>query len=410
MSSDSRATIVQITNKTPHPNADTLSIVNVLGDGSEGSGYPVVVKTDAVQIGDLALYVPVDMVCPDRPCFSFLGGREKDRRIEAKRLRGIFSMGLIIPARDLPIVMLEQDLPQFVSQDDFKTLVLIPATGAEVWSAPILAARTEGKVSDRGHFLGMDLTDILGFTKYEPPIQYARSMTGPGGKYIPGETEFGISATVCPKYTDIENARRWPTAFYEGETVIMTEKVHGANARFVFADDRMIVGSHGRFVLPDSAGLWPDLARKYKLVDVLRQFPGMALYGEAFGYVQDLRYGLGTDVALAAFDIMDTSEGKYLDHDAFVTMLDAMNDVLATLGGSDQPLVLRVPVLYRGPWLGLAAHKALAEGQSVIGIGACIREGVVVRPERERVTHGLGRTILKIVGETYLMRNRKVRA
>lgn len=382
MSSDSRATIVQITNKIPHPNADTLSIVNVLGDGSEGSGYPVVVKTSAVQVGDLALYVPVDMVCPDRPCFAFLGGREKDRRIEAKRLRGIFSMGLILPIEALV------DAPPKDGEDP-----------ASLITTTSIAAFT----------VGTDLTDILGFTKYEPPIQYARSTSGPGGKYIPGDTEFGISAAVCPKYTDIENARRWPTAFYEGETVIMTEKVHGANARFVFSDDRMIVGSHGRFVLPDSAGLWPDLARKYKLADVLRQFPGMALYGEAFGYVQDLRYGLGTNVALAAFDIMDTSEGKYLDHDAFVTMLDAMNDVLATLGGPDQPLILRVPVLYRGPWLGLAAHKSLAEGQSVIGIGTCIREGVVVRPERERVTHGLGRTILKIVGETYLTRYHKAR-
>lgn len=392
MSSDSRVTIVQITNKIPHPNADTLSIVNVLGD------YPVVVRTSDYQIGDLAVYVPVDMICPALPAFAFLGAREKDRHVKAKRLRGIFSMGLLVPAKNLPVVMLEQDLPKFMSEDDFKTLVLIP-TGSEI-EAPILTARAEGKVSERGHFLGMDLTEALNFAKYEPPILTRRHAGGAGGSYADGVPEHGISDRVLPKYTDIENVRRWPEALVEGEEVIMNEKVHGANARFTFSNGRLYVGSRTTFRKPDGPGLWCDVARKYDLATILSYVPDLALYGEVYGYVQDLRYGLGTDQDLVIFDAMDTRTGSYYAWDQVVAFVEHLNSFLP----ENAPKLKTVPVLYRGPWQGRNAHKHLAEGLSVIGAGACIREGAVIRPATERFTDRLGRTILKMVGENYLTR------
>lgn len=46
----------------------------------------------------------------------------------------------------------------------------------------------------------------------------------------------------------------------------------------------------------------------------------------------------------------------------------------------------------------LAEH---AEGASVLARGACIREGFVVRPTRERFDERIGRVIAKLVGETY---------
>jgi hypothetical protein len=59
-------------------------------------------------------------------------------------------------------------------------------------------------------------------------------------------------------------------------------------------------------------------------------------------------------------------------------------------------------VLHRGPWS--AALCALAEGPTVIGEGAHVREGFVVRPVRERVDRRAGRVVLKLHGEGYLLR------
>ena len=59
------------------------------------------------------------------------------------------------------------------------------------------------------------------------------------------------------------------------------------------------------------------------------------------------------------------------------------------------------PVLYRGPWQGLDAHRHLAEGRTTIGDGH-VREGFVVKPVVERFDDRIGRVILKLHGEGYL--------
>ena len=78
--------VVRIGEVTKHPNADTLSITQVHG------GYPVIIRTGEFQPDDLAVYVPVDSIVPTNDRWTFLGGHQ---RIKAKRLRGIFSMGLL---------------------------------------------------------------------------------------------------------------------------------------------------------------------------------------------------------------------------------------------------------------------------------------------------------------------------
>ena len=66
MSSDNRVLVVQIESLRKHENADTLSIVDVFG------GYPCIVRTGEFQVGDLAAYISVDMLVPDRLEFAFL--------------------------------------------------------------------------------------------------------------------------------------------------------------------------------------------------------------------------------------------------------------------------------------------------------------------------------------------------
>ncbi len=78
----------------PHPNADSLSIVKVYG-------YTVCVRTEDWQDGDLGAYIPPDSIIDTtRSEFSFLNKdiNKPNVRIRVIKLRGIISMGLLIPA------------------------------------------------------------------------------------------------------------------------------------------------------------------------------------------------------------------------------------------------------------------------------------------------------------------------
>jgi len=86
------------------------------------------------------------------------------------------------------------------------------------------------------------------------------------------------------------------------------------------------------------------------------------------------------------FDIF--TDGNFIDHDEMVYLCQ-------TYG------VQMVPVLYRGPF-SLEAIKNVSDGPTTIGDGN-IREGVVVRPVKERRHPRVGRLVMKYVGATYLL-------
>src|SRR5687768_10003821 len=93
--SDFHVEVVQLGKIEKHPNADTLemSVVKELS---------VIFKQDQYKEGDKVVYVPPDALVPlANPLFKFLDegniGQEF-ARAKGKKLRGIYSMGLIIPA------------------------------------------------------------------------------------------------------------------------------------------------------------------------------------------------------------------------------------------------------------------------------------------------------------------------
>lgn len=309
--------VVEIGEVAKHPNADTLSLTHVRGN------YPVIFRTGEFQPGDRAAYLPIDSIVPAEERWAFLG---EHRRIRAKRLRGIFSMGMLAPAD--------------------------PA-----WS------------------VGQNVQAEMGIVKYEPPDPATM-----GGE---NEKDPGI-----PVYTDIEGLRRWPDVLREGDDVVLTEKLHGANGRWVFMDGRLWVGSRTCVKREDPKNLWWKAAAKYDLAAKLASWPGVVLYGEVYGQVQDLKYGAGRDeIKVALFDALHVATREYLHHDDFLALANEL----------DLPVV---PHFYRGPWSpSLLAH---AEGKSTLADH--VREGFVVKPTRERYDLACGRVILKMVGEGYLLR------
>ena len=188
--------ITKIETLVKHPNADTLDLITVLGD------FPVVAKSGQYKVGDLCCYISVDTIAPDNEDFYFLcplnkekyeedgevkerttGPKypvgsvpEKYRRIRSKKIRDIYSQGMLFPI-----------------QDNLKDL----------------------KEGD-------DVTEILGLKKYEEEEEE----NIPGSKVKSGDQEKAPEGWKIPYY-DIEGIRKYIKCLQDNEEIVLTEKVHG---------------------------------------------------------------------------------------------------------------------------------------------------------------------------------------
>lgn len=373
--------VVRVEKVEKHPNADTLDIIDV-------EGYPVISKTGNFKAGDLAVYVPVDAIVPtSRPEFDFLKKEGKDtHRIKAVRLRGIFSMGLLVP---------------------------IP---------PLYQGET------RSRSVGDDVAELLGVTKFIPVSERnleQRSSNAPQGQ----PRKYPVKMPIY----GLDPFRKYGNAIQDGEEVVVTEKLHGCNARYVVHKGRLWVGSHRamrgcsrhRFMefleqlklrvfdlfgrkhraslLRDAGDVWWEIAEAYELKERLEQLPNMVLYGEIYGeHVQDLVYDSPRGRKFRAFDVYDLEEKRFLDAVEFEAFLVAI--------GLDD-LTDRVPVIYEGEWSQEVRNKLVssANGARSVLNGDHVMEGFVVKPVVERSDPRTGRVALKYVGEGYLLRDESQR-
>lgn len=333
--------VIKITNIRQHPNGDRLEIIDV------HDGFPCIVKKDQFKVGDLAVYVPVDVVLPEQH-FEFLQPKER-KRLKAKKIRGVFSMGLLI-----------ENICNWQEGDE--------------------------------------VAEQLNITRWEPketkhvPGQGV-SKTGTGGENEPAPDHFDFIT-----YTDIENIRKYHYVFTPNEEVILHEKIHGSNCRFVHDGERLWVGSRECIKRnpiethnPEYVNAFWEAAFKHDLINRLKEFPNKVFCGEVFGKVQDLRYGHQNDVDFVLFDIYDTQKRCYLDYDDAVSLNKNVG-------------LTWVPLIYRGPWTTLQDYLSYAEGDTLIQGANNIREGFVMRPTKERWHEKLGRVIVKCHGQGYLLR------
>lgn len=338
MNSTHKCEVVPVVLKQ-HPNADSLSIVEVFG-------YQVCVKTEAWQGIALGAYVvPDSLVDVSRPEFAFLSEMSDNKgkthvRIRAKKLRGVVSYGMLIPA---PVDTKEGD----------------------------------------------DVSALLGVERYNPVIPTERTgyVSTKATPVPPPECAFTV-----PHY-DVDAFQRYAKGvFKEGELVYVSEKIDGANARFVFDGKKMNIGSRNRWLEVEGDSLWHKAIQKRPEIEIFcRSNPNTVLFGEVFGFVQDLHYGMQRgEVDFIAFDIM--KDGKFLDLLPFTELCKEYNVPLAPSFGC---------MNYNFETL-----MALSDGQSLLFTGH-YREGIVVRPIYERWDHSCGRVHLKIVSPSYYENNGK---
>lgn len=87
------ASIEEITNIKPHPQADRLEIAQVLG-------WQTVVQKDKFKVGDKIVFIVIDTILPKAPWSEFLADKdrpEKPIRLKTIKLRGEHSQGLVLP-------------------------------------------------------------------------------------------------------------------------------------------------------------------------------------------------------------------------------------------------------------------------------------------------------------------------
>jgi len=222
--------------------------------------------------------------------------------------------------------------------------------------------------------VGTDVTAALGVTHYEPPINLQRS-----GKMVKGPK------MSVPHY-DVEG-RKALKHLIPNEQIVLTEKLHGTNSRYVYYDNKLNVGSRTTWKEKDEKNPWWIIAAKYSLEEKLSALPGLVFYGEVYGMVQKMRYGhtAADPLSWALFDIWDGT--TWLNW-------EAVKDIAGTL---QLPMV---PEIYQGEWH--EALMSLAAGKTHLG-GGHIREGVVVKPLIERIDPKGNRVIAKIINDAYLL-------
>lgn len=355
----------------PHLNADTLELAEI-------GLYRAVVAKGLYQTGDLALYIPEQAILPNALIDELrLTGKlagPSHNRVKAVRLRGELSQGIV--AR-----------PQALAGVDYETALSY----------------------------GEDFSEFLGISKWVPEVPV----------HMSGQA---VGTTELLPWVDVENIKRFPSIFSEGESVTATEKIHGSCTLFTLSVDtgEQFVSSKGlgarnlalteaddnlywrTIKAYDLAGFARNVAQGLDLrqeiaAGSLSQTASpvayVGIFGEVYGAgIQDLTYGTRATSEKPGYAVFDIAV-RYAN--GVHVWLD-QDDVRHLTSHGDVPMV---PELYRGPY-DPEVIAQVAEGKETIsGHETNVREGVVVRPIRERRSNVLGgRAIGKWVSEGYLTR------
>lgn len=363
----------------PHTNAETLEMA-VIDD------YRSAIKKDKHSAGDLVVYIPeASVATPFILKLLGLWDHELDKglcagpygtRVKPVLLRGRLSQGIVYP-----IVFHEGQ-----------------------WLLPI---EVDGKASLTPVEEGQEVADLLGIVKYKPeiPAELLGDVFDPGIENLPN--------------FDVEDIKRYPDMFQEGEEVVYTEKLHGTFLGCALLPEP--VTGHGDFLIfskglaesamafrvvsKDAGNAYVRAALEFEMRDRLvrlrerfaaegRPVDGpVFVFGEMVGSAsrQDLKYG--TALGLRAFAIGHGGRATWISLDR-----DEFEEAAKFLGLEITPL------LYRGPFSKESLENHTTGKETYSGKSLHIREGVVVTPVVERRHPDIGRVCLKSVSPNYLIR------
>lgn len=335
--------VVRITKSGRHPNADNLSIFN----GPQG---PIVYTTGPIADGSLAVFVPRDSIVDvTRPEFSFLKDRSKEEKIRIKpiKLRGIPSVGLLVPCPD-------------------------------------------------GLHEGDDASIALGVTKWEPPQLHSFNT---GANAVSGPRVDGLEVYDVENYWNIDNFQSFDGRLKSDSQLTwhITEKIHGCNMKVTRHNGEVFIGSKTRWVADDGKNPWSQAWRSFGHGFKGSFLDDYVVFGECYGTVQDLHYGVEGNKFII-FDLYDKKNATFLSsaeisgHVPIEFRVPVIDTKYSTLDEAIQ----------------YAKERLAAEPMSVLDKNT-IKEGLVLRPHfgeyYVKCRGGIQRLIVKVISDRYHQRH-----
>lgn len=278
--------VAKINEIKPIEGADNIEL-GIIG------GWNCIIKKGTYKVDDLVAVATTDAVIPQglSDAMNVTNYLRKGGRVRTVKLRGVYSECLVIPNQFLPI-----------------------------------GYNPEGK----------DLMEALKIFKYEPPVKTIQLASGRKIRY-----QDNPNFHVYYKFPNLKNV---PGMFTEKDTVEITRKIHGTNARYgivkknkvslwdkikklfgnKWAEYEFVVGSHNVEKGSDSNGyydtnVWFEIEKKYdikkKLWDYVKYTgaeyigDGVTIYGEIYGAGIQKGYDYGlTEIKFAGFDVKENDE------------------------------------------------------------------------------------------------------
>lgn len=370
-------TVEKLSKVWPHPNADKLDLGSL-----EGMDYQFVLRRGAYKTGDLVVYFPVDSQVP--PAITDLvgltgklGGKQ-GQRVRTIKLRKEVSQGLVL------------------SQDDLK-----------------------GVVPADKFVKGTDLTELLGVTKFDEEEHTSGPANRVGGpiKLPPYLHRYDIES--CQKFAAIVDELM-------DEPCYIAEKLEGSHCSLTFkADDprKIILCSRGCTIPWEPVKKWyTPLVNWFKTKILLKRLPvfektwyhwaveetnmveKLKLFVESSGcsFVTIRGEAIGPAIQRNIYELPKITL-RVFDIEIDGTPVDAreLKDAAGVLGIELAPQLaynqtLREFIVANGGTLVKAASGPSAYNPKVL------REGIVIRPMKERTHPKLGRLQLKYRDPEYL--------
>lgn len=329
-----------------HNNADKLELGQV-----EGMTYQFVIPKGAYKTGDFCIYFPIDSVLPQeliqqQNISNFMAGKNKNR-IKTARLRGEISQGYVASVSSIKAYLKIDALPE-------------------------------------------DLTTVLGVTKYEPP----EIMTHTGNLVHLPEQVYVYDIEGCDRFPDVVEKLM-------DEKVFITEKLEGSNmATAINLNGDIYVCQHNYAIenLPDHKEhtFW-QIARNEGLINAVQllqnnYYPNCAITirSEALGSIQGNYYNFKKHTT-RIFDI--EVNRKAIEFDELEILLEK-------IGLKDKFVPIIACNVTLREWLNGRTVQQASNGKSTLVDK--FREGIVIKPMKERFIPGFGRLFIKQRDPLYL--------
>ena len=306
------------------------------------NGWQVVVgKNQELKPGDFVVYCEIDSFLPIVPEFEFLrkssykkmADSSEGFRLKTAKFRGQISQGLIISLNDA-----------------YSVIKKINPNNILVYSE------------------GLDVTEILGILKYEPPVPACLA---------------GISKGLFPGFipkTDEERVQNLTESYSEWRKIksgfYITEKLDGSSSTFYYRDGEFGVCSRNLELLESEDNTLWSVARKIKLEEKLARLgKNIALQGELIGEgIQGNPYKMKGQ-SIKFFNIFDIDKHEYYGLSLFLSTIE------------NELQLETVPVLEYNFNLPDTVGDLLkmAEGKSILNKEA-EREGLVIRSTDRKIS------------------------